>query len=210
MQNIKNIILDYGNVIFSIDFSLAQRAFEKLGVNKFKEIYGHLAQNDIFDSFDKGTISAAEFRDRIRVLGNDISLTDEQIDEAWNALLIGVREGHHELLLQLKEKYRLFLLSNNNEIHYQWIMEYLQREHGLSDNAAFFEQDYYSHLMGMRKPDAEIFQFVMDRHGLIPAQTVFVDDSPQHIATAERLGLQAYLLKTGDTLPALLERIGLM
>ena len=102
----------------------------------------------------------------------------------------------------------MFLLSNNNEIHYQWIMDYLQREFGLDGNGSFFEKDYYSHLLRMRKPDEEIFKFVLDTHGLLPTETLFIDDSPQHIETAVRLGLKAHLLGPEDTLPKLLDRLG--
>src|SRR5690606_9462868 len=112
----------------------------------------------------------------IRKAASNDALTDETIDTAWNSLLIGTRPGHHELLLELKARYRTFLLSNNNEIHYQWIMDHLNREFGLKDNSMFFEKDYYSHLMGMRKPDKEIFEFVLGTHGLAPEQTIFVDD----------------------------------
>ncbi|MFC3197042.1 HAD family hydrolase [Parapedobacter deserti] len=207
MQNITAIILDYGNVLFDIDFLRLRQSFMDLGIKNVDSFYGHRAQHDLFDAFDKGAITAAAFRDGIRKAADNPRLSDEAIDTAWNSLLIGVRPGHHDLLCELKKRYRTFLLSNNNDIHYQWIMSYLKREFGLEGNAAFFEKDYYSHLLGMRKPDREIFEFVLDTHDLIPTQTLFVDDSPQHIDTARRLGIQAHLLEPGDTLDALLNRI---
>ncbi|MFC7526157.1 HAD family hydrolase [Parapedobacter sp. GCM10030251] len=210
MQNIENIILDYGNVLFDIDFSRLRQAFVDLGVPDVDTFYGHRAQHALFDAFDKGLITAAQFRDEIRKATGNSSLNDETIDSAWNSLLIGVRAGHHELLHQLKRHYRTFLLSNNNEIHYTWIIDYLNREFGLKDNTEFFEKDYYSHLLRMRKPDPEIFEFVLDTHSLQPEQTLFVDDSPQHIETALRLGLQAHLLAPGESLPVLLEKLGLI
>jgi len=210
MQNIENIIFDYGNVIFNIDFARAHRAFTELGVNDVEKIFAHTAQSELFDAFDMGKVSAAEFRDGIRKLSGKSDLTDEQIDQAWNALLIGVPQGNHELLLQVKDRYRAFLLSNNNEIHYQWIMQYLKNEYGLEDNSIFFEQDYYSHLMGMRKPNRDIFEYVLERHNLKPESTLFIDDSPQHIATAQTLGLQTELMKAPDTIQALLKRKGIV
>ena len=210
MQNIENIILDYGNVLFDIDFSKARQSFIDLGIQEVDKFYGHKAQHSLFDAFDKGLITADQFRNEIRKATGNPELTDDAIDTAWNSLLIGVRPGHHELLTELKQQYRTFLLSNNNEIHYQWILNHLNQEHGLTDNSSFFEKDYYSHLMNMRKPDPEIFQFVLDTHSLDPARTLFVDDSPQHIETAQRLGLQAYLLAPEDTLPALLNRLNVM
>ncbi len=208
MRNIRNIVLDYGNVLFDIDFPKLRRSFIDLGIPDVDAFYGHRAQHVLFDAFDKGIITAAQFRNELRNAAHNRELSDEAIDAAWNSLLIGVRPNHHELLLQLKGQYRTFLLSNNNEIHYQWIMDYLNREFGMNGNSAFFEKDYYSHLMRMRKPDDEIFQFVLDTHGLNPAETLFVDDSPQHIETAKKLGLQAHLLAQSDTLPSLLARLG--
>ncbi|SFC49707.1 putative hydrolase of the HAD superfamily [Parapedobacter composti] len=207
MKNIKNIILDYGNVLFDIDFNRLRQSFIGLGIKEVDAFYGHRAQHALFDAFDKGLIAAQEFRNEIRKAAENDELSDAAIDTAWNSLLIGVRPGHHDLLLELKDRYRTFLLSNNNEIHYTWIMNHLREQFGLEGNSTFFEKDYYSHLMGMRKPDKEIFEHVLNTHGLEPAQTLFVDDSPQHIETARALGLQAHLLGPGDTLAALLARL---
>lgn len=99
MQKIKNIILDYGNVIFMIDFQKSQQAFTQLGITNVAEIFAHSGQIELFDDFDKGNITSAQFRNGIRDLTKNNKLTDEQIDKAWNALLIGVPEGKHELLV---------------------------------------------------------------------------------------------------------------
>ncbi|MGJ1385937.1 HAD family hydrolase [Sphingobacterium spiritivorum] len=206
MQKVKNIILDYGNVIFMIDFKRAQEAFTALGIKNVDQFFAHKGHAPLFDAFEKGEITAEAFRQGIRDAAQVPHLSDEQIDAAWNALLIGVPEGNHELLLELKGKYRLFLLSNNNEIHYQWIMDYLKREYQLEDNTSFFEKDYYSHLMKMRKPNADIFEYVLNTHDLKPEETVFIDDSPQHLDTAAKLGLHTFLLTKPDTLSALLKR----
>lgn len=210
MQNIKNIIFDYGNVIFSIDFTLAQKAFNGLGISQANEFFGHLQQNVIFDAFDRGEITAAQFRDRIREVANNPGLTDEQIDAAWNSMLLGIAAGNHELLLNLKNKYRTFLMSNINDIHYTHIMNYLLREFNMQGNDHLFERVYYSHLVGKRKPEAAFFQQILDENQLNPAETLFIDDSPQHLATAQQLGIQTYLMKAPDTLQQFFERNGLI
>ena len=210
MQKIENIIFDYGNVIFLLDFPALGQAFTDLGIADADAFFSHKVQNPWVDALDKGQLPVSEFRDAVRKAAANPGLTDAEIDAAWNSLLVGVPAGYHELLLGLKERYRTFLLSNNNELHYAWIMDYLKREYGMPGNDVLFEKDYYSHLMGMRKPDPEIFRAVLDAHGLNPAQTLFIDDSPQHIATARQLGLAAELLTAPDTLPALLERVGIV
>ncbi|MCI0922699.1 HAD family hydrolase [Sphingobacterium rhinopitheci] len=193
MQKIKNILVDYGNVIYMIDFIELQHAFNQLGIPNVGEIFAHSGQIKLFDDFDKGVISSADFRDGIRKLTNNASLSDAQIDHAWNALLIGVPAGKHEILLQLKERYRTFLLSNNNAIHYAHCMASIKSDYGIEDNSVFFEQTYYSHLVGMRKPNEDIFQFVLHEQGLLPEETLFIDDSPQHLKTAESLGIHTAL-----------------
>ncbi|HLT86778.1 MAG TPA: hypothetical protein VKZ57_04260, partial [Sphingobacterium sp.] len=173
MQKVKNIILDYGNVIFMIDFQRVKQAFTALGVANVDEVFAHSGQIALFDDFDKGKISAQEFRDGLRTLANKPMLTDSEVDQAWNALLIGVPAGKHELLERLNEKYRTFLLSNNNEIHYAYCMDHIEQTYGVKDNSQFFEKTYYSHLMGMRKPDSEIFEKVLTENELVPHETLF-------------------------------------
>ncbi len=206
MANIKNIIFDYGDVIFNIEHSFTIQAFVELGITNVPQLFGHKAQADFFDLFEKGKITASEFYDTIRKLAKK-DLKDEQIKTAWNALLIGIPTGNLELLLHVKSSYRTFLLSNNNEIHYEWILNYLQKKWNIQNMSTYFEKDYYSHLMGMRKPDADIFGFVMNTHHLKPQETLFIDDSPQHIAAAEKMGIQCILKTKKQSLQEVLSNI---
>ena len=210
MENIKNIIFDYGNVIFSIDFSLAQQAFRKLGITNAEQFFGHLQQDAIFDAFDRGEITAAQFRNRIREVANNPGLSDKQIDAAWNSMLLGIAAGNHELLLKLKNRYRTFLMSNINDIHYMHIMNYLRREFNFNGNDHLFERVYYSHLVGKRKPDAAFFQQLLDENNLNPTESLFIDDTPHHLEAAKKLGIQTYLMKAPDTLQQFFERNGLL
>ncbi|HEY0245366.1 MAG TPA: HAD family phosphatase [Mucilaginibacter sp.] len=206
MKGIKNIIFDYGNVIFNIDFSKVQAAWEKLGVNNVKEFYGHRQQDPVFNLLERGEISNADFRNRIRELTNKPELTDDQINTAWNSIFLDIPEGNHELLLKVKEKYRTFLLSNINAIHYDYVHDYLKKKFDLDDNEQFFEKTYYSHLTGKRKPEREIFEQVLHENKLNPTETLFIDDSPQHIETANKLGIQTYLMTAPDTIQKFFKR----
>jgi FMN phosphatase YigB (HAD superfamily) len=209
-NKIKNIIFDYGNVIFMIDFKRTQHSFTELGIKNVERFFSHTGHDPLFNRFEKGEISSAEFREGIRRITERPDLSDEQIDNAWNTLLIGVPPVNHELLLSAKNKYRTFLLSNNNEIHYNWIMEYLKNEFNINSNNVFFEKDYYSHLMKMRKPDREIFEFVINEHQLKPEETLFIDDSPQHITTAVGKGMHTHLLGPDQTLENYMYSSGLL
>ncbi len=203
MQNIKNIIFDYGNVIFSLDFAKSQEAWKELGIDNANDFYSHKIQDPVFTAFERGDIDAIGFRERIKEITRKPNLTDQQIDHAWNSLLVGIPQGNHELILNLKSKYRTFLLSNINEIHFDHIMKYLKDDFGFESNDHLFEKIYYSHLLGKRKPEAEIFEQVLMENNLDPAETLFIDDSPQHIEGAKKLGINTYLMTAPDTIKAL-------
>ncbi|MGZ3756343.1 MAG: HAD family hydrolase [Mucilaginibacter sp.] len=209
MEGIKNIMFDYGNVIFNIDFKRVAKAWEQLGVTNAAEFYGHREQDPVFDLLEQGKISNADFRNRIRELTNKPDLTDVQIDGAWNSIFVGIPDGNHELLLKVKAKYRTFLLSNINAIHHDYVHEYLKSDFGLDDNTPFFEKIYYSHLVGKRKPGREIFEQVLQENNLNPAETLFIDDSPQHIATAKELGIHTYLMTAPDTIQQFFAKQGI-
>lgn len=194
MQHIKNIIFDYGNVIFEIDFKITQNAFAQLGITDIENFFAHKGHNQLFDDFETGAISPAQFREGIRTAADKPELTDEQIDNAWNSLLIGTMQENHDLLLKVKDKYRTFLLSNNNEIHYNWIIDYLKTTFKINNYDDYFEKAYFSQHMKLRKPNTNIFEQVLKDNQLEPAETLFIDDSPQHIEGAKKVGLNTLLM----------------
>jgi FMN phosphatase YigB (HAD superfamily) len=194
MQNIKNIIFDYGNVIFEIDFKKAQSELHQLGIADVEQFFAHTSHNNLFDDFETATITPDQFRAGIRKAANNEGITDEKIDAAWNSLLIGVPPNIHDVLLKVKEKYRTFLLSNNNEIHYDYIMDYLKKEHEMESLDHLFEKAYFSQHLFLRKPNVEIFEQVIKENNLIAEETLFIDDSPQHLAGAKKAGLNTLLM----------------
>ena len=210
MQNIKNIIFDYGNVIFNIDFKKVQQAFRDLGVRDVEDFFDHKKQDPVFDLLDRGEISNAGFRDRIRELTHKPELTDTQIDNAWNSIFINTPAEYIDLLKKVKEKYRTFLLSNTNAIHQIFFTGYIKKNFDLDSNDALFEKVYYSHLVGKRKPDANIFEQVLNENNLNPAETLFIDDSPQHLETAKKLGLHTFLMTAPDTITKFFHRENLI
>nr|WP_294793000.1 HAD family phosphatase [uncultured Mucilaginibacter sp.] len=210
MNNIKNIIFDYGNVIYQIDFNKVAEAWQQLGITNAHEFYGHRQQDDVFNALERGQITPEAFRDRIRELTKKPELTDQQIDDAWNAIFVGIPKGNHELLAQLKGKYRTFLLSNINAIHYDYVHQYLKSEFGMENNDDLFEKLYYSHLVGKRKPDVEIFEQILQENNLNPAETLFIDDSPQHLEVAKKLGIQTYLMTEPDNIQQFFKANGLL
>ncbi|MBC7914974.1 MAG: HAD family phosphatase [Pyrinomonadaceae bacterium] len=210
MKHIKNIIFDYGNVIFQIDFQKAQNTFTDLGVKNVETFFAHSGHDPLFSEFEKGDITAVQFRDGIRRITQKPELSDQEIDTAWTSLLIGVPPINHEILLKAKKQYRTFLLSNINEIHLNYIHNYLQREHQIESNAIFFEKVYYSHLVRKRKPNRDIFEHVLTDSKLAVSETLFIDDSPQHLKTAHEMGFETHLITKDDSLEKYMYRSGLL
>lgn len=197
MDNIKNIIFDLGNVILNIDTKLSEIEFAKYGLVNFSELYTLAAQSEIFDRLEVGSISPDDFFEEFRMItGSD--LDDEVIRHCWNSLILDYPTGRIELMQKLKGRYRTFLLSNTNKIHYDYYTEILDRQFGTKGLESLLEKAYFSHEMGMKKPDPEIFKFVLSRSELVPAETLFIDDNRDNILAAEKLGIQTIWLKENN------------
>lgn len=207
MQNkIKNIIFDLGNVILDIDLDRTIVAMKKLGVDNFEDLYNLVEQDPLFDHYEKGLISSSEFRNGLRKYFNK-PLSDEELDEAWGKILLDFDPKRVEFVKSLKTKYRLFLLSNTNAIHYDMYNGNLLRSFGHSLDS-MFEKAYYSYRVGMRKPDTGIFEHVIKDSRLNPTDTMFIDDNQENIEAAKRTGLQTIHLNVqrGDQLTDILKR----
>lgn len=199
IQGIKHIIFDLGGVILNIDYQLTQKAFADLGIHPREGLYSQQAQSEIFDSLEIGKLSGDKFIQHIQSLSDQV-ITEKQVREAWNAMLLDFPLRRLQILQQLQLHYNIFLLSNTNEIHELEFNKQLQRVCGYPSLAVFFDKVYLSHRVGMRKPDAAIFEHVLNDNQLQAHETLFIDDSLQHIQTAQRLGIQVIHMTNGITM----------
>jgi len=195
-QNIRHIIFDLGGVLLNIDYQRTESAFEEIGIPDFKTHYSQLRQSTFFDDFETGRISEKDFIEGIKQIAT-IKLTDEQIIHAWNAMLLDFPLRRLQILQQLQIHFDTFLLSNTNSIHETCFHNILKSQTGFNSLGVFFDKIYYSHRIGLRKPDQAVFQLILDQHQLRPEYTLFIDDSPQHIAAAKELGIQTIWLQKG-------------
>jgi glucose-1-phosphatase len=196
---VKNIIFDLGGVILNIDFKKSIEAFRKLGIANIDEIFSGYVQSNFFDTYDKGLVPDIDFIIELKkYIPSEV--TNEQVLHAWNAMILDFPADRIELLKKLKNKYRLFLLSNTNSIHFPVYNKQLQEIYGISDLSRLFEKAYYSFKIGMRKPDAEIFRRVINENKLIPEETLFIDDALFNIEAAEKLGLRTMLFDASHSL----------
>lgn len=193
-KNIKNIIFDLGGVIINIDFNLTFQAFAKLLSLETETIRGLFLQHQVFSIYEKGGLSDAEFRNMIRSISKQ-TLKDEEIDIAWNSMLLDIPKQRVEMLDQLAKHQRLFLLSNTNALHIKSINAYVQENFQKAGIHAFFEKAYLSYEIKMAKPDLEIYNHVLQENQLDPSETLFVDDSADNIKGAEKAGIKGYFVQ---------------
>lgn len=196
---IKNIIFDLGGVILNIDYRLTLRAFQQLGATHFTEDFTKNPQHTFFIDFEIGKITSAQFRYQLRHFLR-LTLTDQQLDDAWCALLLDIPNERLQVLRQLRQQYRTFLYSNTNAIHLQRILKICVRDHQLHSLDDFFEKQYYSHLLGIRKPDVAGYLAILKENNLLPGETLFIDDLYANIAGAQQAGLRAFHLTGPYTL----------
>lgn len=188
---IKNIIFDFGDIFINLDKEATLRELDRFGFHQPTPRMQQLAME-----YEKGLVSSQTFEQE---LSNLIpSATANQIKAAWNAILKDIPAGRLQFLSELKrsEQYRLFLLSNTNE----WHIQFVEADMGPASYADFreqFEHFYLSYEMGMRKPDAEIYQRVLLEQDLSAEHTLFIDDTLENIESAMALGLQTWHLQVG-------------
>jgi len=199
---IKNIIFDLGGVIYDIRYENIPEAFARMGAGNLISLYSKAKQTDFIDRYEEGLMSSDDFCEEIHRL-SEVPLTNEQIKEAWNAILIDVPAPRVDFLLKLKERYNLYLFSNTNQFNYDYFTAHLKQKYGFNFFETIFKAAYFSHILHIRKPKVEGFQRIMQEQQLNPAETLFIDDSPQHIEGARRCGLQAYHLKDDEKIESL-------
>jgi FMN phosphatase YigB (HAD superfamily) len=203
-KNITAIIFDIGNVLVDIDYEVMASEFKKLSLIDFHQIVTYSHQDRVFDQYEKGLISTTDFRNTLRKYLRP-EVTDVEIDSAWNAILIHYPAPKFELLKALRDRYKLFALSNINDLHLGAIDVQVQNRFGATDMGSYFDHAYYSHEMGYRKPEKEIYQLVLEGQGLNPAHTLFIDDKLENTNAAAALGIQVYHLADRDELLSLFE-----
>lgn len=198
-SNVQHIIFDLGNVILDIDYQLTIDAFKKLGVEDFANHFSKQKQSNFVDDFEMGKVSEYEFIDYAKQFCNPVTSTESVID-AWNALLLDIPIRRLQILQQLQLDYDLYLLSNTNIIHENEYNKTVKETCGYENLNFFFDKVYLSHRIGMRKPNAEPFELILNENNLKPQDTLFIDDSIQHIKAADKLGIQTIHMDNSMTM----------
>lgn len=189
---IKNIIFDFGDVFINLDKTIIFRAMERFG--------GSIAISpklqEINNQYEVGKISSDDFVSNLKEIYPQA--TKEEITTIWNGMILDFPETRLKYIEALAKdnKYRLFLLSNTNELHISKVKETM----GLERYELFkkcFEQFYLSHEIQLRKPNAPIFEFVLKTNRLKAEETLFIDDTLENTKAAEKLHINVWHLKVG-------------
>jgi glucose-1-phosphatase len=201
-NKIKNIIFDFGNVLFDLNLPNIEKGMRALFGEHYETAGLILRKNNIFQLYETGGISTEEFVDAIRMSAPPQPSHQEIID-VWNSIFLTMPKERFEMLLQLRHRYKVFMLSNINDLHAEWIDRYMEKEHHITDfQNIYFDGVYYSHLIRLRKPDTDAYEYVLGDAEIKPEESVFIDDLPENIAGAERVGINGLLHEPGSDIVA--------
>ena len=194
-HNAQNIIFDLGGVIINLNI---QKTFEKFSQLFKTEIdQAIFADHDtyaFFREYEVGAIDDATFRNHIKSLSSH-PISDEQLDEAWNAMLLDIPKDRIEWIYQASQQYNCVILSNTNSIHVRHFEEFFNETTPYGYPGDVFQQVFYSHEIGERKPDREAFEHVLEKTSFIAEETVLFDDLPENLQAASTLGIKTELVE---------------
>ena len=191
MKKCKTIIFDLGAVILNINYENTIDEFTKLGVKNAETFYSKKVQTELFNKIETGKISNNEFLKALQKETKNAKI--KQVKIAWNAMLLDLPKERLQLIKKLKNNHTIYLLSNTNSIHINAFKEELGNKKWL-EFCELFDKMYLSHELGLRKPDAKIFEYILNQQKLKAEDVFFIDDSPQHIASAKKLGINCHHL----------------
>lgn len=193
MATTKNIIFDLGGVLLDIDFQKSIDAFKALGIENFEEMFSQFKADALFEKLETGKITEADFYATIKQR-TSLIISDNDIDLAWNALILHFRAESLDILEKLADRYNLYLLSNTNSIHLKCFKELFTIETGKTSLDVYFNKAWYSNEIGLRKPGTEIFEFVLEEENLKAEESLFIDDTLINIETAQKMGFKTHHL----------------
>jgi putative hydrolase of the HAD superfamily len=190
VSSVKTLIFDLGGVILDLSVPNTLDLFANLSGMPREKVHELYFSTPGFLDYEKGLIDDRAFRDFVRQTYS-ITASDDEIDRAWNAMLLGIPALKLDLLTRLQNEFQVFLLSNTNSIHIHHINEAMMPKSGEKRTLdSYFHKAYYSHRMGKRKPDADIFEQVLEENQLVPEQTLFLDDYAVNIEGAKAVGIK--------------------
>lgn len=196
MDKIKNIVFDLGGVILTLDRSEAVRRFEQAGLKQAEELLDPYHQKGIFLALEEGRLTTEEFYDEIRNLAGKY-ISNEDIDSGWLGFIKDTPAYKLDMLEELRKSYNLYLLSNTNPVIMSWALSSRFSEKGKSLDQ-YFDKMYLSYKIGATKPHLGIYDYMISDSGIIPSETLFIDDGIANIEMGKALGMHVFQPKNGE------------
>lgn len=201
---IKNIIFDLGGVILDIDERATIKALEDSGFTDLNRLKTPEVLS-LIEKFDIGIYTAKTFRKKMTAALGIERMGEEKFNSIWNAMLLDIPRERIEAIEKVKKNYKIFLMSNSNEIHYDLYVRDLQLRFGYQEFDQLFDKSYFSFDIHLRKPDLRFFEYILDHEGLQPEETLFIDDSANNIEAAKCLGIETYHISRDELVRNLFE-----
>jgi len=189
---IKNIIFDLGGVLLDLNYELTYASLsEVMGIEiPSKTIPAHIFK--IMLGYEKGEINTETFLWNLQKESSKLTPQPDKLIKAWNAMLLGWNPKRFKFLEDLRKDYSVFLLGNTNDLHLEWVMEDLKKNHNISNfDTKYFDKTFYSHLMRMRKPEIKIYKQVIKEAGIKASESLFIDDNKENVLKARKADLHA-------------------
>jgi FMN phosphatase YigB (HAD superfamily) len=186
----KLLLFDLGGVIINLNTDLTVKAFAKLSERPEEDIRTAWRKEEAFKAYERGEMSDADFRHFLRKWMKKPHLSDDIVDEAWNEMILDLPRERLDFLLELKKEYQVWLLSNTNDIHLRFVNERVKASSGEDNMDFYFHKSFYSHRLGMRKPEPVIFNHIIKTLQSVPQNIIFLDDTIENIKGAEAVGIK--------------------
>ena len=188
-------IFDLGNVIVDIDFNRVLGAWSNFSRVPLATLKQSFTMGEAFHQHERGEISDEVFAEKL-CHEMALPLSYEQFSHGWQAIFVALRPEVIAIMHKLREQgHRVVVLSNTNRLHTTfWPDEY-------PEIIAAADKIYLSQEMGMRKPEARIYQAVLQAEGFSAADAVFFDDNGDNIEGANQLGITSILVTGKETIP---------
>lgn len=194
---IKTLIFDFGDVFINLNKNLSNKQMHK--------VFGDIANNqsllNLLNNYETGNVNTEAFVNTLKLYNS--SFSEDSIIKLWNSIIADFPYYRVEFLKNLKatRDYKLILLSNTNELHINFIKGQVSF---YDEFKSCFDEFYLSHEIKLRKPNKDIFDFVLKSNNINAEETLFIDDTVEHINSASKLNMKTWWLKPNEDITTLI------
>jgi putative hydrolase of the HAD superfamily len=192
---IKKLIFDLGGVLLKLDRDACIKSYNNLGYLGFDEVLSEFHQSGFFLDYEKGIIDTEEFRSEIKKHCSEW-VKDEHIDNAMGDFLIEIPQYKLDFIKELRQEYKIYMLSNTNPIAMKYVMPMFGKEEGAVYK--YFDELFLSYRMKMAKPDPKVYRYVLEKLSAEPSEILFIDDAISNLEAAARFGINTLLIDNGS------------